>query len=132
MEKVNEKTVEMHANISQQLDKKKELIDKIKSEGEDLNARLRENAAPEDNSDIKPQTDFDTEAEAHEQQIKDDAVNDVVNEPKVIQENEKPKDEEKTMEEILSTDLDEVEKNENITNNMLVKKRDYQHVVPKK
>lgn len=137
MEKVNEKTVEMHANISQQLDKEKELIDKIKNEGVDLNARLRDNAAPEDNSDIKPQINFNTDLKTKsdldkENDAVNDAVNDVVNEPKVIQENEKPKDEEKTMEEILSTDLDEVEKNENITNNMLVKKRDYQHVVPKK
>lgn len=166
MEKVNEKTIEMHANISQQLDKEKELIDKLK--GSELNAMIRENAAPENNFDIKPNTEFYPEAEAHEQQIKDDAVN----EPTVIQEDEKPlnltqfkspgvgiyggtrnedmeiyerihshklgekpKDEEKnekiSMEEILSTNPDEVDKNENPAYNMLVKKRNYQQVVPK-
>ena len=124
MEKISEKSsdVKIHVAINK---KEGELIDKVNSD--EINSMLRDNAVPEDKNDAlsdavndgvkKPELDLT--------QFKSSSI--PISEPPshVIIENIDELENE-------LQDPDDIENSENTINNMLVKKRDYQHVIPKK
>ena len=134
MDNLNEKSseVKIHAVLSEHSEK----LSIEKANSEEINNMLRSNAVPEVNNDITPNTEFHPEAEFHEQQIQNDAVsegvNDAVNDA-VNQEivPEPPKVENIDELENMLEDPDDVEQNNDETKIMLVKKRDYQSVIPK-
>ena len=71
IEKLEQKATglsKIHAALSEH--QEGALITKVSSD--DINTMLQDNKAPETNDDIKPQTDFHPETEAHEKQIKED------------------------------------------------------------
>lgn len=136
MEKLIEKSSDapIHAAINKH--QEGALVEKLNSD--EINRLLHENNTVEANDDIKPQTDFHPEAESHEKDTKEanDGATDGVSEGASDERKmEMPPDIPKAIINLDELELgledpDELEKNTDDIQNMLVKKRDYQNVKP--
>ena len=132
MDNLNEKSseVKIHAVLSEHSEK----LSIEKANSEEINNMLRANAVPEENNDITPNTEFHPEGTNTAignpplEQPVDDGVSDAVNQEIVP---EPPKVENIDELENMLEDPDDVEQNNDETKIMLVKKRDYQSVIPK-